>query len=116
MDSIDHILNELFFGLTESSSVGNIENSVVGFRVLSVNTSDLDLVLIGDLVELFLLLHELWKIDVHGCSHSSTKVGWARGNITEMIIMGEFDISGFEVSNSSAESVEDLNDTSILLH
>ena len=53
---------------------------------------------------------------MHGSSHGGTKVGWARGDVTEMVVVGECDISGLEVLNSSAESVEDFDDTSILLH
>jgi len=77
VNTVDHVLDELFLGFTESSSVGDIEDSIVGLGVLSVDTSDLDLVLVSDLVELFLLGHELWKVDVDGSSHGGTKVGWA---------------------------------------
>jgi hypothetical protein len=42
-----------------------------------VNTSDLNLVFVSDIMELFLLFHELWKVDVDGSSHGGTKVGWA---------------------------------------
>ena len=116
MDSVDHVLDEVSLRLAESSSVGNVEDSVVGLRVLSVDTSDLHLVLVGNVVELLLLLHQLWQVDVHGGSHGGTKVGWARGDVTEMVVVGECDISGLEVLNSSAESVEDFDDTSVLLH
>ena len=77
MNTVDHVLNELFLGFSESSSVGNIECSIVGLRVLSVDTSDLDLVFVSDIMELFLLFHELWKVDMDGSSHGGTKVGWA---------------------------------------
>jgi len=116
VDSVDHVLDELFLGLTESSSVGDIEDSIVGLRVLSVDTSDLNLIFISDLVELFLMLHQLWEHDVHGTSHGGTEVGWARSNVSEVIIVSKFDVSGLKMSNSSAESVENFNDTSILLH
>ena len=83
--------------------------------MLTVDTSDLNVVLFGDGIELALVLHELWKLDVHGGSESGTQVGWARGDVTEMLIVGEL-ADGFDVSGSSAESVEDLKDTSSLLH
>jgi len=51
-----------------------------------------------------------------GGSHGGTEVSWARGDVTEMIIMSEFNIGGFEMSNGSAESIENLNDTSSILH
>ena len=77
MNSVDHVLDELFLGLSKSSSVGNIENSIVGFRVFTMDTSDLNLVFVGDLMELLFLTHELWKHDMDGGSHGSSKVGWA---------------------------------------
>ena len=77
MNSVDHVLDELFLGFSESSSVGNIENSIVGFRVFSMDTSDLNLVFVGNLIELVFLSHELWKVDMDGGSHGSSKVGWA---------------------------------------
>ena len=116
VDSIDHVLDEVSLRLAESSSVGDIEDSVVGLRVLSMDTSNLHLVLVRNVVELLLLLHQLWQVDVHRGSHCGTKVGWARGDVTEMVVVGESDIGGLEVLNSSAESVEDFDDTSVLLH
>jgi len=77
MNSVDHVLDELFLGFTESSSVGNIENSIVGFRVFSMDTSDLNLVLVGNIMELFFLSHELWEANMDGSSHGSSEIGWA---------------------------------------
>ena len=77
MNTVDHVLNEFFLGFSESSSVGNIENSIIGLGVLSVDTSDLDLVFVSDLMELLLLFHEFWKHDMDGGSHGGTEVGWA---------------------------------------
>jgi len=53
---------------------------------------------------------------VDGGSHGGTKVGWARGDVTEMVVVGEFNIGGLEMCNGSAESIENLNDTSSILH
>ena len=76
-DSIDHVLDKLLLRSSESSLVGDIEGSVIGLGVLSMDTSDLYVVLISDLVELCLVLHELWKLDVDGGSEGGTEVGWA---------------------------------------
>jgi hypothetical protein len=116
VNTVYHILNKFFLGFTKSSSVGDIENTVVGLGVLSMDTSDLDLEFVSNFVELILLCHKLWKLDVNGGSHGGTKVGWARGDVTKMLIMGEFNISGLEMSNGSAESIENFNDTSSILH
>lgn len=108
-------MNEGLLRSSESSSVGDVESSIVGLSVLSVDSSDLDVVLVGDLLELLLLLHELWKLDVHGGSQGGSKVGWARGDVTEMVVVREL-ADSLDVSSSSAESVEDLKDTSSWLH
>ena len=115
MDTIDHVLNESSLGSSESSLVGDIVGSVIRLGVLSVDTSDLDVVLVGDGVELVLLLGEFWKLDVDGSSQGGTEVGWARGNVTEMAIVRELGdlLNG---GGSSAESVKDFADTSSFLH
>ena len=115
MDSVNHVLDEGLLRSSKSSSVGDVEDTVVGLGVLTVDTSNLDVVLVSDGVELLLLLHELWKLDVDGGSESGTEIGWARGDVTEMLVMGELDHS-LDVSGGSAESVEDLEDTGTLLH
>ena len=106
-----------FLRSSESSSVGDIEDAVIGLRVLTVDTSDLDVVLVSDLLELglVLLLSEFWKRDVDGSSESGTEIGWAGGDVTEMVIVREL-ADSLDVSSGSAESVEDLEDTSSLLH
>jgi len=115
VDTIDHILNKVFLRSSESSSVGDIVGTVIGLRVLSVDTSDLDEVLGSDSIELILLLGKFWELDVDGSSQGSTKVGWARSDVTEMFIMGELGnlLNG---RSGSAESVKDLGNTSTWLH
>jgi len=115
MDTVDHILNESSLGHTESSLVGDIVGSVIRLRVLSVDTSDLNVIFVGDGVELVLLLGKFWKLDMDGSSQGGTKVSWARGDVTEMSIVRELSdlLNG---GGSSAESVEDFTDTSSFLH
>ena len=115
LDSIDHVLNEVLFGSSQSSSVGDVEDTVIGLGVLAMDTSDLDMVLGGDLLELFLLLHQLWKLDMDGGSEGGSEIGWARGDVTKMGIVREL-ADGLDVGGSSAESVENFEDTSSWLH
>lgn len=75
--AIDHVLDKLFLGFAKSSLIRNVEYAVVGFRVLSVNTSNLDFVLVRNLVERFLISHQLWQLDMHRCSHGCSEVRWA---------------------------------------
>jgi len=77
VNSIDHILNEGGFTHTESSLVGDIVGSVIRLGVFSVDTSDLYVILIGNSLELVLLLGKFWKLDMDGSSHGGTKVSWA---------------------------------------
>ena len=115
VDTVDHILNELLLRSAESSSVGDIEDAVIGLGVLTMDTSDLDVVLLSDGLELVLLGHELWKLDVDGASEGSTKVGRAGGDVAKVVVVSEL-TDGLDVSGSSAESIEDLGDASTLLH
>jgi len=115
MNTVDHILHKLLFRSTESSSVRDVENTVVGLSMLSVDTSDLDEVFVGDGVELVLVVRELGEFDVYGSSEGSTKVSRARGDITEMVVLGELALF-FDGLSGSAESVEDLLDSGSLLH
>ena len=82
LDTVDHVLDEGSFSLTESSLVRDIVGTIIRLRVLSVDSSDLDVELISNLVELILLLSKLWELDMNGSSHGGTEVGWARGDVT----------------------------------
>jgi len=77
VNTVDHVLDEFFLGLTKSSSVGDIEDTIVGFGMLTVDSSDLDLVLVSNGVELILLGHKFWKLNMDRGSHGGTKIGWA---------------------------------------
>ena len=59
LDSIVHVLSQLDFVAAKSSQVGNIEDTVVSFSVLAVGTTDLNVILISDSLELVLMLLEL---------------------------------------------------------
>ena len=83
--------------------------------MLSVDTSDLDEVLVSDGVELFLLLHKLWKLDVHGGSQGGTEVGGAGGDVTEMLVVSELGNS-LDVGGGTGESLENGTNVSTLLH
>ena len=63
-DTINHVLNEISLRSTKSSSVGDIEDTVVGLGVFSMDTSDLNIVLVSNGVEFLFVLHQLWKLDM----------------------------------------------------
>jgi len=114
-DTIVHILDEFNLVSSESSQVGDIEDTIVSLGVLSVDTSDLYVIFVSDRLMEIWVLHELWKVDVNGSSKSGTKVSWAGRNVTEMLIVGEF---GFLLNEASSggESLEDGTDIGSLLH
>jgi len=63
--------------------------------VLTVDASDLDVEFVGDGVESVFVLGEEWKLNMDRCSECSSKVGWARSDVTKMVIMGETESSFF---------------------
>lgn len=115
MNTIDHVLNELLLRSAESPSVGDIEHTVVGLSMLTVGTTNLDIVLISDLLELSLISGELGQLDVHRGSEGSTKVSRARGDVTEMVILGELAVL-LDGGGGSRESGENGLDISSVLH
>ncbi len=74
LDTIVHVLNKVDFRAAKSAKVGDIVDVVVGLGVLSVGTSDLDVVLVSDGLELLLSLAELGEADVHGGAETSAEV------------------------------------------
>lgn len=52
---------------------------------------------------------------MHGGAHTSSKVGWAGGNVTEMLVMGKLGFL-FDLGSGNGESLEDLADVGSLLH
>ena len=114
-DTVVHILNEVDFGATESTEVGDVEDAVVSLSVLTVSTADLDIVLVGDGLELFLLLTKLGELDVDRGAHTSTEVGGAVRDVTKMLVVGKLGLL-LDLGRGNGESLEDLADVGALLH
>jgi len=114
-DTIIHILNELDLVSSESSQVGNIENTIISLGVLTMDTSNLDVVLIGDRLVEGLVLHQFWQVDVDRGSQTGSHVGWASGDVTEVLIVGELSL-GLDNVGGISESLENGSDIGTLLH
>jgi len=114
-DSIVHVLDKLDFVSSESSEVGDIEDTVVSLGVLSVDTSDLYVIFIGNGLVEFLVLHQFWQVDVNRSSETSSHVGWAGGNVSEMFVIGEFCFL-LNLVGTISKSSENLLDVGTLLH
>lgn len=115
LDTAVHVLDEGSLSLSESLSVGDVKGSVSGFGVFSVDTTNLDVVFLGDSLKSLLVLGQVWQADVDGSSHGSAEVGWARSDETEMVVMGELG-NTFELVDSAAKSVKDALNVCTWLH
>lgn len=115
LDSVIHILDKVNFGESESSLVGDIENTITALRVLSVDSSNLDVILVSNLLELFLVLGKFWQLDVDGGSQSGSAVGWAGSQISKVVIVGKLGDS-FDFLLGSSQSIEDGSDITTGLH
>lgn len=80
-----------------------------------MDTTDLNIVLVSDGVEELGLLGELGKSDVNGSSKTSSEVGRAGGDVTEMVIGSEFGLS-LDLTSGTGESLENFVDVGTLLH
>ena len=108
-------MDELNLISAESSQVGDIEDTIVSLGVLTVDTSDLDVIFVGNgLMESF-VLHQLWKVDMDGGSETGSKVSWAVRDVTEMLVVGEFSF-GLDLVGGISKSSENLFDVGTLLH
>ena len=54
-----------------------------------MDAADLDIVLISNLLELFHAGSKLGQGNVDRSTESSSKVGWARGDVAEVVIMSK---------------------------
>jgi len=115
LDTVVHVLYEVFLRAAESAFVGNVVSAVVTFRVFTVDAADLDVELIGDLLETRLILGELGELDEDWAAHGSAEVGRAWGDISEVVVVWELDDS-FDVGSSTAESIKDGANVSTHLH
>ena len=115
LDAIIHVLDELNLVSAESSQVGDVEDTVVSLGVLTVDTSDLDVVLVSDLLVELRVSHELGKVDVNGGSETSTHVGWAGGNVTKVLVVGELGLL-LDLVGGGSKSLEDATNIRALLH
>ena len=115
LDTVVHVLNKVLLGATETSSVGDVVGGIDSLGVLSVDTADLHVVLVSDLLEGRHVLGELGESDVNGGTEGSSQVGGAGGDVTEMVVVGEGG-DGLDVGSGAGEALEDGTDVSTLLH
>ena len=89
-DSIVHVLNKANLTHTQSSLVAYVIDVVIELCVLTMSSSNLDVVLGSDSFKFILDLAQMGKVNVNRCSQSSTKVSRAAGDVTKVVIVCEF--------------------------
>ena len=114
-DTVIHILNESGLRATESASVRDVVDVVVGFGVLTVSTTNLDEVLVSDSLEGLLVLSKIGEVDMDRSTKSGSEVGWARSDVTEVVVVSELS-DLFDSSSGVTESLEDSKDVCTRLH
>ena len=114
-NTIVHVLHKSNFRSSESTSVRDIINVVVGLGVFSMGSTDLDVVLVCNCLEFVLLLTEVGQVNVDRSSEGCSKISWARGNVAEAFIMSELgDL--LDVCGGYGESGENGTNISSRLH
>mmetsp|Transcript_48843 Transcript_48843/g.66506 ORF Transcript_48843/g.66506 Transcript_48843/m.66506 type:complete len:318 (-) Transcript_48843:69-1022(-) len=80
-----------------------------------MNTSDLDVVLVSNALELGHILRKLGESDMYGSSEGGTKVGGARGDVTKVLVVGELG-NLLNSLGGTGESIEDSTNIGTVLH
>ena len=114
-DAIIHVLDKLNLGTSKSSLVGYVIGMVRWLAVLSMDTSNLDEVFSCDFLKLIFLLPKIRKLNMDWGPEGSTKVGWARCDVTKTLVMWELS-NFFNLTSSSCKSGEYSSNVCSLLH
>jgi hypothetical protein len=65
LDAVVHVLDKINLRATKPALVRDVINMVVSFGMLTMGTSDLDIVLISDSLEFSLLEAEIGQVDMN---------------------------------------------------
>ena len=115
LDTIVHVLNQVYLGSSKASSVRDVENAIISLGMLTMDTSDLNVVLVSDSIEHGSILCKEWEPDVNRGSKSSTEVSRAWSDITEMVVVSKFGLL-LDEGGSPWQSSEDSQNICSLLH
>ena len=114
-DAIIHVLNEGNFRAAKTTAIGNVKDSVARVRVLTMAAADLHIVPVGDGLEPRPVLHQVRKMDVHGSTKGGTKIGRARSDVAEMVVVSKA-CNLFDGGCSTRQAAKYLTYISTLLH
>ena len=80
-----------------------------------MDTTNLNVVLVSNLLEFGHLSSEFRQSDVNGSAEGCTKIGWARGDVTKVLIVSETSDS-LNMSCSFGKAGKHSSDISSILH
>ena len=77
LDTIVHVLHEVFLTAAQSAQVRDVEDSIGGVRVLAMRTSDLHIEAVGDALESVPVPRQVGQVDMDRGSESSAQISGA---------------------------------------
>ncbi len=98
----------------QAALVGDVVDTALGLRVLAVNTTDRELEVLGELLEVRTCADER-KLHVHTCTHRRAEVGRTRGDRAVLVGVREGQ-RPVQDRHHTGETIKDLTDISALLH
>lgn len=115
LDSIVHLTDGAVLGEAETLLVGDVVDTSGGFRVLTMNTTDLELHLVANGLELVLVGRDLGELNVDRGADGGAQVGGAEGKPAEAGMTGE-GLLGANVLETLDQTVEDFANLAAGLH
>jgi len=119
-DTVADHLEELDLRVANAVSVGDIVSAVSGGSVDTTGTTLLKTEFVEDVIELLLVLGKAGKLDVDTGTETSSEIGWASEDESEMLIphvlVPTLLHEGLDLGQALAETPEDALDVSTLLH
>jgi len=122
VDTINHGLDELDLRVSKTMFVGNVIGvSSLATRFTTGSTGLETHAVASGLQSVNGVLGPAGEVDVDGCTHTSSQVGWARVDITEfggdLEVLARFSLDGISDSlDTPGETLENTLDITTLLH
>jgi len=114
-DTVLHLLDGLVFSETHSPLVGDVVNATLSLGVLTAGTTDLQVVLGGNFLELGTVGCQLGDLDVHGGADGGAQVGGAEGEEAEAVVVREGHL-GLNLVHTRHQATVDLTEVTAHLH
>jgi len=122
VDSVNHDLDKLNLGVSKTMLVGDVISVTSLTTGLSTGSTGLNSEFLASCLELVNgFLGPSGKVNVDGGSHTSSKIGWARVDVSvlfgESVVLARLSLDGISDSlDSTGKTSEDSLDVSSLFH